>query len=390
MTTPKCLLCGHESHYLGPHLDRGHGMSLQEYLEEHPGAPTLSEEVLNRVAFKGVRTSRTLDKLSVTFGGVQFPVYHQVPESACLPPSEHHTVPTKGTALTAASRLGRHLFFNRHTIVWGPSGSGKDAFLSTWSWACRRPGAVFQVRPEANIEGWLRQREISPELGSHYKDGLFLKLYRDGYEVKNEDGEITERIPCVLLITDLDRATEEQMETFRLIMDSTSGRFVDPEGITHYMLPGTLIVATSNTIGGGDDTGLYRSARPQDASLMSRWQRSIRWHYLEWEDEVQLCRKKFPGLVARTPQMLGQLKTITTILRAAIANRQVQTVFGHREVHYILEDAWDIVRLNDGKIPQHLLRDALLGVIEKARDEANIKAMKDLIDAHVAGDLYSF
>ena len=387
-THPQCRLCKHTANFLGEHLEQEHQMTVEEYLDQFPGSPTASEALLEATALQGKRYPVTsLDGLKVEFGGVNFPLYHQVPVEACLPPAPHHTFPSQGKALQAAKRLIRHLFYNRHTVVWGPSGSGKDAVLSTWSWACRRPGAIFQVRPETNLEGWLRSREIGPE-GTFYEDGHFLRLYRDGYEIKDEEGNVVERIPCVLVITDMDRATEEQMETFRLIMDSISGRFVDPEGETHYMLPGTLILATSNTIGGGDDTGLYRSSRPQDASMISRFPRAVRWHYLDWVDEEQLCRKKFPGLVARDPTILPAMESITRVVRSAVESRQVQTIFGHREVGFVLEAAWDIVRMNGGVLTSFLLRDAMLGVVEKSRDEFNIKAVKDLVDPHVDGDMY--
>jgi len=378
-----------EEAFLLPHLQEAHGLTGEEYLAVYPGSPTVANRVTTRTGIPATRTPvRDWKEAQVTFAGTSFPLHHQVPEDACLPRPLHFRPPTAGAAKAAAARLARHLRYNRHSIVWGPSGSGKDAFLSAWSWACRRPGAVFQVRPEANIEGWLRPREISPERGSYYSDGLFLKLYRDGFEVKNDKGEVTDRIPCVLLITDIDRATEEQMETFRLIMDSISGRFVGPEGVTHKMLPGTLIVASANTIGGGDDTGLYRSARPQDASMMSRWKRAVRWHYLDWKDEEAVLRAKFPGLVAREKRILSQMKSITGVIRSAIDHRRLRAVFGHREVHDIMEDAWDIIRSNSGKVPPFLLRDASLCVLERSTDEVNIKTMKDLINPHIEGDFF--
>lgn len=383
-----CAICGSAvTDWIGDHLVANHGMTVEAYLTAHPGAEIASARVLaetvppanlRRVQPPGAGT------LMVKFSGkgMSFPVNLGVPEDACLPEPDEYQIPCHGELAQDIAFALMGLQKGRSMYIWGTPGTGKDALFHYWSAKTRTPGIIKQVIPGTDIESWFFSRSFN-EHGTSWEEGEVLKALRDGY--LTEDGT---RVPYIFLISDLDRAQKDQAEYMRLITDSISGRVQGPAGKTYKVLPGTRIVATANTSGGGDTSGRMVSSNPIDGSIMNRLNFKLQFHAMDWNDESLIVKAKFPVLAAQIPALFDSLGKATLAMRAAIGNRTVYGEFSHRDVCHILMAADDLLSNTTlDKAKNQLLKKAVRVWLDGLPDEDTRRAALNILDPHIKGGM---
>ena len=379
----ECKECGAKvKDYLADHLTEAHGLSASAYLSKYPGAPTISQRLIDRYNKSKKTPRRELppksDSLKVTFASIDFSVSMDVPEEACLPMPEHYRVPRHGLLGEDIQHAAVALSQKRSLYVFGMPGSGKDAFFHAWSYLTRTPAIIKQVRPGTDIESWFFTRAFT-EKGTFWEEGEALKALRDGYLTKTG-----RRVPFLFLVTDFDRADKEQAEHLRLICDSIQGRIDGPAGKVYKVLSGSIVAATGNTAGAGDERGRMISANPIDASLFERFQRKFMFRWMEWKDEGDIVRAKFPLLVQKCPSAFDKMGLVTKALREAILNSELYGEFSHRALCSILGHAQDILECNTAKrVPKNLLKLASRAWVDGLPDEEARDAARKIMDPHI-------
>lgn len=374
----KCELCSVEvPDYLADHLLDMHQLSVAEYQELYPGASVMSDRLAQRFQTKALLVQRALppppDQLTVPFANLRFPINIDVPSSACLPLPAHYHLPQYGDLGKDVQHAVVGLFHRRSLYIWGLPGSGKDALFHAFSSMTRTPALLRQVKPGTDIEAWFFSRAFN-EKGTYWEEGEVLKALRDGYTTPTG-----RKVPYLVLITDFDRADREQAENIRLITDSIQGRIDGPAGHTYDVLPGTRIVATANTSGGGDERGRMVSANPIDASLMDRFDRKYEFHWMDWRDEGLILQAKFPHLIQRCPSILTKMETVTVKLREAIQKDNLHAEFSHRALCAILGHAQDILDCA-GKPDKKLLKMATRAWLDGLPDKENRQTAANIMD----------
>jgi len=384
----ECKVCGHGARdYLGDHLLEAHDLTVEAYLEAHPGAPTMSQRLADALdaehAKSNVRRAHPPKPgdLTTTFAGVTFPVYPDVPAEACLPRPPHYREPEYGDLGVDLQHLALALSDTPPPAIFvhGSAGCGKDAAFYEWSGRTHRPAIVRQVVPGADIQSWFFTREFN-EKGTFDKEGEVLVALRDGYECP--DGT---RVPYLFLVTDFDRADRSQAEYLRLITDSIEGRVVGPGGRLFPVLEGTIIAATANSAGGGDVRGRYISANPIDGSILDRFDVALQFHQMEWEDEEPVVHAKFPLLAERAPGVFTVMGRITGTLRKAIKDEELYADYSHRSLCAILKHATRLVRQKPSGIPDDLVRRAARVWVDKLPDEDSRSTAWNIMDPHLKG-----
>lgn len=392
MTTsslPVCQICGHKAHWLGTHLMSEHNLTVQAYLELHEGAPTASQEALDK--FSARRKARklppTLDDLRVEFAGTEFKVNHKVPLSVCAPEVPFYTPPKYGEQGENVEDVFLHLEGDTSPIyVHGQAGTGKDACFQAWSYLTRTPCLMVQINPDVDVSKFLFSHEIG-EKGTFYKEGQLLKALRDGYVT--DDGE---RIPYLIILTDVDRMTEEQGEHLRMIIDSVSGRIATPDGGVEKVLKGTRIVATANSAGNGSTGGRYASSRVVDASIMSRFTFKFEYTTLDWKDEKPILVDRFPILARYGGDNLwGQVKECVKAIRSAINAEYggIDMEFGHRELVAWMKSSSIYAKRGldkKGAFDTECLKKGFKTVLRSVEGQAR-KDLERLVNVHIAGGI---
>ena len=400
-----CRVCGKVvQDFLGDHLVSDHGVSVEDYLVMYPGAETMSQRLVDRWKAESGKSPRrrhsaTVEDLTVDISGFTFKVDHRISADACLPLPPHYRFPTHQNrvktnqclardvrhALMAINRFMNGQFYEGEEVtslyVHGISGSGKDAFFHALSSMLRRPGIIRSIKPGVDISSWFYSRAFDSQ-GTAWEEGPLLKALRDGYEVRDAKGNVVDRVPYMVLITDFDRADRAQAEYLRLITDTIQGRVEGPEGMAYPVLPGTLIAATGNTAGAGDERGRYVSANVIDGSIINRFSNVFEFHWMLWEDEEPVAKAKFPELVEKAPWIFDQMGKATAAIREAILGDELYTDFDHRCLCAILRHACNYIAY-EGQVPGNVLRVATRTWIDRLGDSETKDKAKKLMDPHI-------
>lgn len=398
-----CRLCSVEEHWLGDHLAEVHDLTLDAYLEQFPDAPTCSAVLVGRYKKRLTHPSETaaldelraaptdadVQSLNVEFAGLKFPVNLDVPAEDCLPMPEHYKIPSAGRLAADVQDAVIALKRNRSIWVWGPPGTGKDAVFSALCAMTRRPSLLFTVVQGADITAWKYTRSFDAE-GTSWEEGLLLRALRDGYTTR--DGRV---IPYLIVLSDFDRATRQQAEELRQILDSIQGRITGPTGEVWPTMPGTTIVATANSSGAGDTTGRCISANPIDASILDRFERKIKFHSMDVADEKEILGKKFPVLAARFPEAMDEMMNATKAVREAVVAEVVYGEWSHRtlcawagaaeDLLETLPGAFSTEPKTEAKVRGMLLRRAARVVLDGLPDSDTREGVKNVMDAHIKG-----
>lgn len=368
----RCALCSYEhSFWLGDHVVQAHNVDMHEYEALHGSVTDGRLDVMRDLSTAPRIPIKTANP-KISFAGVSIGVNVDVPAPACLPLPQAYRIPEHGLLAADVQEAAIAMVHKRSTYIWGLPGTGKDALFHAWSALTRTPAKIFQIEPGEDIRAWFFSHELDSS-GSYWKDGEMLKALRDGYVT--ETGRV---LPYLILITDFDRATGDQAESMRLVMDSISGRVKGASGQTFAVLPGTQIVVTANSSGGGDSRGRCLTSKPIDGSIMDRFERGFQFHSMDWRDEEIVVREKFPILWSNAPELFTQVGAAVASLREAIDKEELYTEFSHRAVCAWLGHAQDVI--DCGLTGPNILKRAFRVVADKMPDPETRECAYRIID----------
>lgn len=313
---------------------------------------------------------------------IEIPVCQGVSEGDYFPAPPHYHLPKKGELARILQDITVALACRRHVYIHGPSGAGKDAFLQAYSFLTRSPSKIFQITPETDIQSWLFSMRLSNE-GTYVQEGELLKALRDGYSTEN--GTV---IPYLIIISDFDRATADQAEHLRLVMDSIKGRIVGLNGETYDVLPGTCIAVTANTSGSGDARGRFVSSNILDMSLLARFERFFEFTWMDWSDERKILMSKYPEMFKEIPDLRRFLGKCVPRIREAILKDDLDVEFGHRGLCRWMGHAEDLRRLlPDYDSPYDYLKRGLDAYLGGLPDYIVREKVLSYIDPHLQGGI---
>lgn len=379
----KCEEDGVEVHYLPGYIAEKFGMTVEEYRRKHPNAPLESQALKDKFAAAVKNVTRKAppppDQLFITAAGHRMPVNWDVPEEACLPLPPCYRVPEKGDLGKDVKRAARYFLAGRSFWAWGPPGSGKDAFPSALCAMTRTPSAIFPVNPDVDIMAWFFDKSFNAD-GTEWIFGELFKALVHGY-TSPISGRV---VPMTIVLSDFDRAGRSQAEAIRLVADSIQGRVKGPRGETYPVLPGTRIIITANTMGGGDATGKCISANVLDTSILDRIERKVKFHTMDWKDEEPIIREKFPLFAERCGHLFKKVGDATQVLRKAVADEDLYGEFSHRGLCTWIGDCEDILKF-ETRAPKDLLKQGFMSFADGLPDAENQMLALTLVDPYLKG-----
>lgn len=352
-TPIQCRICGGQIHAVKTHLERDHkDWTVERYQQEYPDAPMLSEFMKAKIAERKrelsgeapAEAARTemAEAVPLSLPATKRP-FHEVfgldadkktlsakgkpiPINVFAPHSQQDYVPAidEGYVFDPEELKDVVLGFelDMPVFVWGHKGSGKTELFEqvcartnrpllrvqhtvnteeshiVGQWTVKGGHTVFELGPlpMAMLNGWTY-------LADEYDFGLpnVLSVYQPVLEGKP------------LVIKEADAAN----------------RIVRPH-------PNFRFVATGNTNGSGDETGLYQGTSIQNSANFDRFGVTIHKKYMSEKDEIRILRQK-AGLVEDDAKKLAQFA------------RQVR-------------EAYDGSKISDIISPRALINGARLGV----------------------------
>ena len=93
------------------------------------------------------------------------------------------------------------------------------------------------------------------------------------------------------------------------------------------------------------------SANPMDASIQERWERSVYFDWMHWDDEFPVLRQKHPLLDQRCSTDWDKIRQVTEKLREEIGQDKLFMEFSHRSLCSWLGHSQDILSCVDESDP---------------------------------------
>jgi cobaltochelatase CobS len=296
-----CKLCGSAEHSIKLHLDKAHpGITQEDYLAKFPGAPMLSPIAQQALAARQAAgaTAAAPAVAAVTGSGkqafhdvfalgtapaamnalgkpIQITVLQPDPEgSPFVPPVDLDYV----FPVDVLKNVVMAMEMNIPAYIWGHAGTGKTTLLSQIAARTGRP--VLRVQHTANMEedqivgGWrVRAGQTVFELGP-----LAMAM----------------KYGWTYIADEYDFGRPEVLSVYQAVLEGAPLFIKEADLANRIIRPDAnfRILATGNTNGQGDESGLYGGTNMQNAANFERFGVVQQMPWMEFETEARVISRK--------------------------------------------------------------------------------------------------
>lgn len=303
-----CQLCGASTHVMASHLKNAHSdVSLAQYQEQFPMAAVLSEKAKKAMAEQERSKQPAEHNLSaaVTAAAASAPVKQQfhtlfgfsptnkdalsargtpigitVLDKSTMPESVAALIPDRDTDYVFDANLAKTvvmgLEMNVPIYLWGHAGVGKTSLFSEVAALTNRPYTRVQHTAnmeEADVEGrWV----VNAKGEMEFQNGPLTDAMEQGH---------------VYCADEYDFASPMILSVYQAVLEGKP-LFIKAANKKVYPHANFRFVASGNTNGAGDETGLYQGTMMQNAANYERFGIVERVHYMPKKNEVDILCKK--------------------------------------------------------------------------------------------------
>jgi len=307
MSKIKCELCGAETHAIQVHLKKEHPeLTLEAYQERFPDAPIYSQVAIDAIAkqqqtkaaMAGVGNSvtaevtslRTADRQESIAGvfelgnapaalnargeAINITVFGRNEHEDMIPEVDNNYV--WNIDLLKTGLMG--LEMNIPTYFWGHAGTGKTTIWEQIAARTNRP--MIRIQHTASmVEEDLTGRWVVKDGQTEFEYGPLALAMMHGW---------------LYLADEYDFAFPQILSVYQAVLEGKplmikeapeGGRLIKPH-------KNFRIVATGNTNGSGDETGLYQGTNIQNAANFSRFGITEQVPYMPEKQEILLVRQQ--------------------------------------------------------------------------------------------------
>ncbi|MCQ9615718.1 MoxR family ATPase [Paenalcaligenes niemegkensis] len=210
---------------------------------------------------------------------------------------------------------------NRRVLVQGRHGTGKSTHIeqvaARLNWPCMR----------VNLDGHISRLDLVGKDTIRLKDGLQVTAFQEGvipWALQR---------PIALIFDEYDAGRPDVMFVIQQILEQ-DGRFTmldQNRVLTPH--PYFRLFATSNTVGLGDSTGLYRGTHHLNHAQMDRWNIVANLNYMEPAQELSIVLGRVPSKdTGQGRQDIAAMVALANLTRNAFAAGDISTLMSPRTV----------------------------------------------------------
>ena len=222
-------------------------------------------------------------------------------------------------ATTAAILAG--FAFNQRVLIQGMHGTGKSTHIeqvaARLNWPCLR----------INFDSQITRLDLVGKDVIKLKDGKQITEFKEGiipYALRNG---------VALVLDEYDAIKTDVAFVIQRLLEE-EGKFAlleENEIITPHK--NFRLFATSNTLGAGDDLGIYHGTNLINQAQMDRWNIVASLNYLHEEQEVEILLKKLPFLNSKLHQNTAKMMVrLANLTREAFKNGDISTLISLRSL----------------------------------------------------------
>lgn len=205
----------------------------------------------------------------------------------------------------------------RNTWMWGHTGAGKSSYVEYACAVLRWPMKVM------NFDGELTRLDVVGREVLLNDKGTTISKFIDGLLPQALQG------PYVVLADEMDFVLEDVAYVFQTVLATRTLTITEDGARLLPAHPMFRFVATANTNGQGDESGLYRGARVQSTALLNRFDNWIKVDYRAANDEAATVKKRVPNLPDNVRQTLA---TYITEHRLAFTSSKIMQPLSQRDM----------------------------------------------------------
>ncbi len=208
--------------------------------------------------------------------------------------------------------------FNQRVLVQGMHGTGKSTHIeqvaARLNWPCLR----------INFDSQITRLDLVGKDVIHIKDGKQITEFMEGML------PFTINQGMVLVLDEYDAIRSDVSFIIQRLLEE-EGKFALLEE-NKILTPhkNFRLFATSNTLGDGDDLGIYHGANLINQAQMDRWNILISLNYLDESHEVKVLQKKLPNLYKKDKNTLINMVKLANLTREAFKNADLSTLMSLR------------------------------------------------------------
>lgn len=362
----QCKVCSKWYHRLDVHLSDKHSITAEEYRKKYPGAKTLSPAAEAQEKKRAAKAAEPVDGDDVTkpmrFGAAE--LYQRtdvIGEEALWVPAHDEEWFMGESEQTNLNALALAMQYDDNVLIVGPPGLGKSTLVRELAALVGQPVRRFQVDGEVRKSDLFGNKEIIVDP----KSGQAITSYVDGPLV-----DAAERGHWAIL-EEFDSCPSAVTFSLHSFLERPRQYFIAGSKRNLVFNDKFRVIATANTLGYGDETGLYAGTAPMNEALLDRFGIVIRMDYPKKDNEISILvsRTKIQVEIARI------MVDVATKIRESQKNEQVMTSLSPRRLIN-----WAAKAKQLGNSTQA----AALTVVNKL-PPSDAKVVSELVQRHFAG-----
>ena len=322
----KCEVCGEECHFIEAHLNESHPeMSVSDYQAAFPAAPIMSESAKNRLVLLAEEADNGMVDLSIK-GLFRLAVFGSKDDIKGFR-NPHKTTPkidpdyhfNQGLlAMILYSIVNR----NNPVLLSGPTGSGKSSVITQvaarLNWPYYRVNCDVDISRADFVGQWvLRGKEMT------FQYGLLPRAMREG---------------AVLIVDEWDAANPAVSFVLQAVLEDDGKLTIAETGEIIEPHPNFRIFCTANTLGMGDETGLYNGTQPQNFAALDRFKLVEHVDYPPAAIEQKIIESK-TGISDKS--ILSKLSEMAKLVRESFKKDEIRVTMSTRTLINIAEKLVD-------------------------------------------------
>ena len=210
------------------------------------------------------------------------------------------------------------LKFNKKVLIQGLHGTGKSTHIeqvaARLNWPCVR----------INLDGHISKIDLLGKDAIVIKDGKQVTTFNEGllpWSIQN---------PVILVFDEYDAGRPDVMFVIQRILESSGkltlldqNKIIEPHKFFR-------IFATSNTIGTGDNSGIYHGTQQINQGQIDRWNIVTTLNYIDPKIEEKIIAKKVKNFAKNNKKNITQMVKLANLTRKGFKDSDISSLMSPR------------------------------------------------------------